>query len=393
LTSTIQNRIKPVQILPFSVYYGTAILIGVTGLIVSIYLSVSHYRVYTDIGYKSFCAISRAINCDTVSQSPHSIQFNLPVPVWGTIGYSFALLLLLIAGFNTAEKKRIWSLLFWVAAGFSCYSVMLASISSYIIRSYCIMCIVSYAVNFLLLYYSWIILKRFSCSGIVKGTREDLLFLWNGKAHFLLPAVAFFGISALVVGFYPTYWRFQPPPLRTEVAKGLTAEGHPWIGAQNPVLEITEFADYQCFQCKKMHFFLRQLINANPQKIRIVHRNFPMDHEFNPMVKAPFHIGSGKMALLAVYAAAKNKFWEVNDLLYSYVGNNKSLNIKALADQAGLDGTEMVHAITDQATRYRLQSDIVTGYKLGIAGTPAYLIDGDLYLGQIPADVIDAVMK
>jgi len=76
------KRKRPIQPLPFAVYYYTVLSIGLIGLFVSTYLSYSHYRVYTDVGYKSFCAISKAINCDTVSQSAYSIFWGLPVPVW-----------------------------------------------------------------------------------------------------------------------------------------------------------------------------------------------------------------------------------------------------------------------------------------------------------------------
>ena len=142
-----------------------------------------------------------------------------------------------------------------------------------------------------------------------------------------------------------------------------------------------------------MHFFLRQLVAENPDKIRIVHRHYPMDHEFNPAVKEPFHVGSGKMALIAVYAASKNKFWEMNDLLYSFAGKKKRITLKELAEKAGLDINELARSVNDRTTRYRLQQDIRNGNKLGISGTPAYLIDGKLYLGQVPADVIKAVVK
>jgi protein-disulfide isomerase/uncharacterized membrane protein len=387
------NRTKPIKPLPFPVYYATAILLAIAGLIDSIYLAVSHFRVYTDIGYKSFCAISKAINCDTVSQSPYSIFIGLPIPVWGIIGYSFFLFLVLVAGSRGAQKKRIWPLLIWISCFFSCYSVVLAVISTYIIGSYCIMCIGLYAVNLLLLFYTWIIQKRFSGSGFIKGTKEDIGFLWNNKLRFLTPLAAILLSVVIAMGFYPKYWSFQPPPLHADIPKGITADGHPWIGAQDPVLEITEFADYQCFQCKKMHFFLRRLVNENPDKIRIVHRHYPMDHKFNPIVKEPFHVGSGKLALLAIYAASKNKFWQINDLLYSHAGQKQPLSIKDLADEAGLDVNEMVRAITDRTVRHRLQHDIVTGIKLGISGTPAYLIEGELYLGQIPPATIKAVLK
>ena len=86
-----------------------------------------------------------------------------------------------------------------------------------------------------------------------------------------------------------------------------------------------------------MHYYLRELMNSYPDKIKLVHRNFPMDHQYNPIVKEPYHTGSGKLALLALYAAEKNKFWEMNDLLYSHAGQKQPLRIKDLADEAGLD--------------------------------------------------------
>jgi uncharacterized membrane protein len=71
--------------LPFQFYFLPVCSLVIVGLAASCYLAISHYRVYTDIGYSSFCAISKAINCDTVSQSPYSIFMELPVPIWGVL--------------------------------------------------------------------------------------------------------------------------------------------------------------------------------------------------------------------------------------------------------------------------------------------------------------------
>jgi len=40
-----------------------------------------------------------------------------------------------------------------------------------------------------------------------------------------------------------------------------------------------------------------------------------------------------------------------------------------------------------------LQRDIQEGIKLGITGTPAFVINGKVYLGQIPAQVLKSGMK
>ena len=209
-----------------------------------------------------------------------------------------------------------------------------------------------------------------------------------------IPTVSFFALTVVsIVLLFPAYWKTQPPPNSDEIATGFTTSGYPWIGAENAVLEITEFADYQCFQCKKMHFFLRQLIAANPGKIKLIHRHFPMDHEYNPIVREPFHLGSGKLALLADYAASKNQFWRMNDLLYSVAGDKTPISTKALAKALSLNNTELARALNDRTIRLRVKHDIYSGIKRGIIGTPAYLINGKVYHGQLPPEILKRALE
>ena len=379
--------------LPYYVYLWTVALLTLVGLTDSIYLAISHYRIYTDIEYTSFCAISRAINCDTVSQSPYAIMLNMPVAIWGVIGYAFMLILVFIAGSKSAGKVRIWSLIFWITLIFSGHSVILAWISSYFIQSYCILCIISYGVNLALLFYAWLIRRRFTNYSLMLNTQKDILFIWKHKVKYGLAFATFFAAIIFTWASYPNYWNFEPPHISADIPSGITASGYPWIGSENAVFEITEFTDYQCFQCRKMHFFLRQLIAENFDKIKIIHRHYPMDHEFNPIVSEPFHVGSGKLALLSVYAAKKNKFWQMNDLLYGIVGQKKPIGTNELAKILKLDSNELARSIKDPSIRHRVKHDIYTGNKLGITGTPAYLIEGEIYQGQIPPEIIKKILK
>jgi len=379
---------KKIIPLPFPIYFWTIFCLALAGVADSIYLSISHYRIYTDIGYRSFCAISKAINCDTVSQSAYSIFLGLPVPVWGIFAYACFLLVLLLARSKDAAKKRVWTILFLMALSFSVYSVILALISTFIIHSYCVMCLVSHAISFSLLFYTWIIRRRFESGGIIEGLKNDLNFLINKKSL----SLALFGI--FVIGFiftrtsFPAYWYLRAPQLSGDIPAGITENGHPWIGAQKPELTITEFIDYRCFQCKKTHFFLRQLVAEYPDKIRLIHRHFPMDQQFNPIVKEPFHVGSGKMALLAIYAATRDKFWEMNDVLFDLSGQQGALNVKALADKVGLKYEDLGRALNDPAIREKLRNDIGSGLKLNITGTPAFVVNDKVYMAQIPPEVI-----
>jgi len=388
------NSSKPVIPLPFPVYFWIFVVLAIMGLADAIYLSVSHYRVYTDIGYASFCAISKAINCDTVSQSPYSILWGAPVPVWGVFGYLCVIVLLPFAGSKEAGKERIWSFLFWIFLGFSLYSLALGLISALYIHSYCMMCIVSYAINFLLLFYAWLIRRRFGNNRLISDLFLDVRFLWHKRRHRIMLLMLIFGAVFLaMITKFPAYWNLAPPPPSESIPTGVTEDGHPWIGAIAPVMEITEFTDYQCFQCKKMHFFLRRLIDAHSDKIRLVHRHYPMDHKVNPIVKEPFHVGSAAMSLLAIHAQSKGKFWEMNDILFNTDLAEEAINAKTLLKQAGVDTGDTAMNIYDPQNQIRLLTDVRDGMKLGITGTPAYIIEEQLYLGQIPPDILARIIK
>jgi len=379
--------------LPFMVYFACVAFLAVAGFLDSCYLAVSHYRVYTDVAYQSFCAVSKAVNCDTVSQSTYSIFLGIPVPVWGVIGYLFLLLLLPFALSKDARHQRMWSICFLLALGYCLYSVILAVISTFFIRSYCLMCVLSYGINFSLVYFSWLIRKRFDTGGIIKGLKLDFNFLWQHRRKSVPVFALTFGIGLLLLISIPSYWSFSAGLLSRDVPTGVTPEGYPWIGATTPEIEITEFTDYKCFQCKKMHFYLRQLIEKYPARIRLVHRHFPIDDQINPLVKEKFHVGSGTLALFAAYAQFEAKFWETNDLIYSLVGKEDEIDLKEAAKTIGLNYKVFSHAINDRNLQYKVKHDIARGIKLGINGTPAYVIDGEVHQGQIPAAIINRSFK
>lgn len=390
----LTSKNEQITPLSFYVYFWTVAVLALSGLTASVYLTVSHYRVYMDIGYSSFCAISKAINCDTISQSRYSIFLGLPVAVWGVIGYTFFLMFLPFASVDQANKRRIWSTLFLLSFFFSLYSVVLALISTYYIRAYCIMCIVTYVVNLLLLYFAWITRRRFPETNIIRALGRDFQFMWKRRKQALPLFSLFFLCIVLLHLLIPHYWEFSPPPLRAEIPQGTTEDGHPWIGAENPRLTIVEYTDYLCFQCKKMHFYLRQLISQHPDKIRLLHYHYPMDDKYNPtIVPEPFHVGSGKLSLLAIYAGTQDKFWKMNDVLFDISRKSETIELKELAKEVGLDYGSLARSLNNKRILRKLQLDIWSGMKLRVVGTPTYLVEGKLYPGHIPPEIIRQALK
>ncbi|MCI5137156.1 MAG: hypothetical protein D3922_01780 [Candidatus Electrothrix sp. AR1] len=378
--------------LPYRVYTVPILVLAAIGIAASSYLGLSHYRNYTDIGYSSFCAISKSINCDTVSQSPWSILLGLPVALWGLLGYTMFFLLALPAQVNTNERRGLWDLLFFIALLFSLIDLFFGYITAVKIESYCIVCFLTYVVSFALLFLTWIIRRRFNSHSLLTGIQKGMGFLLQQKITLSLLVLLVFFFGALRI-FIPTYWEYRYPQLSENIAKGVTEEGHPWIGAEDPKLIINEFTDYQCFQCSKAHFFLRLLVDKYPEKIRLVHYHYPMDEKFNTvLVKEPFHTGSGMLALLTLAAARQNKFWDANDALYAVIRHGiTAFNIQKFAEKLHLDAEQLKKDMYSESALKQVESDIRTGLKNNILGTPSFIVDGKVYTGRLPNEILDII--
>jgi protein-disulfide isomerase len=83
----------------------------------------------------------------------------------------------------------------------------------------------------------------------------------------------------------------------------------------------------------------------------------------------------------------------MNDVLYQTDLQKDAINVREVAERAGVDYDALTRGMTDIHSVNRLIGVIRYGQKLGVNGTPAFLIDRKLYLGQIPADVIENALR
>ncbi|MBM9529274.1 thioredoxin domain-containing protein [Desulfoprunum benzoelyticum] len=379
--------------LPYRYYAIPVFILLLLGLADTGYLIYSHYRNYTDISFSSFCALTKAINCDTVSQSPWSILLGLPLAIWGLFSYLLYLIIFLAASRRTKGSESLWHLLFLLGLLYSIASIYLGYVSATKVKAYCLLCLASYGISFSLCYYAWIIRRRFCADSFWRGVKQGTNYLlnsWTLTGSILCLVATLFFLKANL----PRYWEYTLPPPSKTAAQGLTAEGNPWIGAEDGEITIHEYMDYLCFQCRKMHLFLRRLIAEHPGKIKLIHHHYPMDHEFNPIVvPEPFHAGAGKMAMIAIYAASKGKFWEMNDELYTIAQGKESFDTRTLGEKTDFTAGELAAASQHPQIREVLLYDIRQGMKLGITGTPSYVIDGKVYEGSMPGEILQKIMK
>ncbi len=113
------------------------ILSGV-GLILSGY-SLAHHENFVA---GTFCTINQTFNCDIVNRGPYSELFGIPVALIGLLGYGF---IAVSAFMHLKRPTDRGSLVFLALAsvGGVCFSGYLTGIETFILKTWCIVCLTS----------------------------------------------------------------------------------------------------------------------------------------------------------------------------------------------------------------------------------------------------------
>ena len=99
-------------------------------------------------------------------------------------------------------------------------------------------------------------------------------------------------------------------------------------------------------------------------------------------------------AIAAEAASVQNKFWRMHDVLYD---NQEDLSDERLVEYAaslGLDMDRFFSDLTHQTYLKRIESDLQSGLKSGVDGTPALFVNGERYEGHMSfAAILHAVSE
>ena len=132
--------------------------------------------------------------------------------VIGTIINSILLALAVgyyLGGF-IADKKKSSTLIYHVII-----------ISSFYIKSYCIMCVGSWIVNFALLYLFWLIRRRYEKINYLESLKNDFKF-WKTKKSVPPVIFVFFLVAITLITLYPKYWHYELQSNSTILNTGVT---------------------------------------------------------------------------------------------------------------------------------------------------------------------------
>lgn len=149
--------------------------------------------------------------------------------------------------------------------------------------------------------------------------------------------------------------------------------------AGNPQGDVTlvEFFDYNCGYCKRALADLRTIIKADP-KVRIVLKDFP--------VLGPESLEASRVALAVKQQLKGERMFDYHVRLMESRGRVNGERAKAVAKEMGLDLARIDRDMEAAEVKTALQENVSLGDKLGLTGTPAYVVGDEIVSGAVGAD-------
>ncbi|MCK6263406.1 DsbA family protein [Vibrio sp. ZSDE26] len=152
------------------------------------------------------------------------------------------------------------------------------------------------------------------------------------------------------------------------------------FGAKEPSVTIVNVTDYSCPWCKKLDPVLYELVDKYPEQIKVINLLVPL--------KELRHKNNSTTYALNVWQNAPEKYAEVHDMLISKPGAHNEASVFKVAQKTGTEAQYEADKLSTEmmATNYNLMTD------LGIRGTPAMLIGGELVSGYMSLDKLEQML-
>jgi protein-disulfide isomerase len=166
-----------------------------------------------------------------------------------------------------------------------------------------------------------------------------------------------------------------------QLGPALTASaGDPVAGNPRGDVTVVEFYDLRCPYCRRMVPVIAELLHGD-RNVRLVYKDIPI-------------LGPGSMlgARAVLAAQRQNGYARLQAVIMQGSSQITEDSLRKAADEAGLDWARLQRDMQDPAIEARIRANLDLARKLGIDGTPAFVVGKQLIPGAVDlADLQDAV--
>ena len=140
------------------------------------------------------------------------------------------------------------------------------------------------------------------------------------------------------------------------------------LGKNDAPVTIVEFSDFQCPFCGRFYSFIKDVLAAYPNQVRVIVKNFPL----------PFHPNARPAAKLAMAANEQGKFQGMMESLLINGGDVSDDKVKGYAKSLGLNYNKLMADYKNKDAQWekQIQDDMQLATSVDVHGTPTFYLNG-----------------
>jgi protein-disulfide isomerase len=154
-------------------------------------------------------------------------------------------------------------------------------------------------------------------------------------------------------------------------------------GTEEAAVTLVEYGDYECPYCGAAYPIIREVQARMGERLRFVFRNFPITTS---------HPHAEQAAEAAEAAAVQGRFWEMHDLLYENQKRLRDQDLRAYAEQLGLDLESFDRELAQHVHAARVYEDFMSGVRSGVNGTPTFYVNGMRHDDSYDVETLSATL-
>lgn len=156
----------------------------------------------------------------------------------------------------------------------------------------------------------------------------------------------------------------------------------PTIGNHDAPVTIIAFIDFECPYCRRAYATFEHIRERYAPVAHIVFKHYPLES---------IHPNARTAAIAAQCAAQQGKFWEYYQAIFEGVSISDT-RLRNYATKTGLDIALFDSCRENTDTERLIVKDMTDGVRIGVRGTPTYIVNGTKYEGVIESETWDQIM-
>lgn len=380
-------------------------------LSVAVWISYQTLEVHVSAeqGFNSqnaLCGVSEKLDCKKVAKSEWSSIFGIPLGSYGIAFYGFLAFLFLQVFFQGISKLNILIKATHVLFFFSSlFSIWLFIVSKFFIGTLCPLCLILYVINIAIYLVTFFTTEE---KGVWKKLKASISIYTQfistykkpnvSKVMEALLAICAFALICVWATFSQNLIRrdlgqkqflseMNAWPIASKLPIELDLSGSVWgdyyKGDPEALIEIVEFADFECPFCRKLSIDLESILKPYTGKYYFVYKNYPIDQSCNKNIKRAAHESACYASIYTRCAGEQGKFWQAYNYIINLNTFSETSDPELIKDSIlhsvgmlDLDYDGLKECMDSGRQRDRVIKDVADGDKLKVKGTPSLYING-----------------